>query len=86
MLQEWRFSYCRFIYFIYLLYMLDYKLVYDKPSKETFEKCLADLIIEKNKILLNKHEEQLIEYIDKVIESIQVYLSIVDFESQIEEE
>ena len=66
--------------------MLDYKLVYDKPSKETFEKCLADLIIEKNKILLNKHEEQLIEYIDKVIESIQVYLSIVDFESQIEEE
>ena len=52
--------------------MLDYKLFYDKPSKETFEKCLADLIIEKNKIILNKHEEQLIEYIDKVIESIQV--------------
>jgi hypothetical protein len=47
------------------------------PSKDVYEKCLIELITEKNNIILNeKYDKDLIDKIDKVIESIKVYLSI----------
>ena len=48
-----------------------------KPNKEIFEKCLADLITEKNKIILEEHDKELIEYINRIIESILIYLNIL---------
>lgn len=48
----------------------------NRPNKDVFEKCLLDLITEKNKILSNEHDKNLIHEIDKVIESIEIYLSI----------
>lgn len=48
----------------------------NRPNKDVFEKCLLDLITEKNKILSNEHDKNLINEIDKVIESIEIYLSI----------
>jgi hypothetical protein len=47
------------------------------PTKDVFEKCLLDLIVERNNLLSNEEEnKKLIEEVDKVIESIQIYLSI----------
>ena len=58
----------------------------NKPTKDVFEQCLVNLIIEKNKILLNensnendksiKDNKELMEYINKIIENIHSYLSI----------
>jgi len=48
----------------------------NRPNKDVFEKCLLDLITEKNKILSNENDKNLINEIDKVIESIEIYLSI----------
>lgn len=48
-----------------------------KPTKDIYEKCLMELISEKHNILLNEeYDKNLIDKIDKVIESIQIYLSI----------
>jgi hypothetical protein len=47
------------------------------PSKDIWEKCLTDLLIEKNNIINNEESNKdLIDKIDKVIESIQMYLSV----------
>jgi hypothetical protein len=48
----------------------------NRPNKDVFEKCLLDLITEKNKILLNEDDKNLINEIDKLIKSIEIYLSI----------
>lgn len=48
-----------------------------RPTKDVYEKCLIELITEKHNILLNEeYDKNLIEKIDKVIESIQIYLSV----------
>ena len=48
-----------------------------KPTKDIYEKCLIDLITEKHNIMTNEeYDKNLIDKIDKVIESIQLYLSI----------
>ena len=48
-----------------------------KPTKDIYEKCLIEIITEKNNIILNEeYDKNLIDRIDKVIESIQSYLSI----------
>ncbi len=48
----------------------------NRPTKDKWEKCLLDLILEKNKILSSEgeHDKKMIEEIDKAIESIQQYL------------
>ena len=47
------------------------------PTKDVFEKCLLELMIEKQKIILNEnYDKNLIEHIDKVIESIQQYVLV----------
>lgn len=46
------------------------------PTKDIYEKCLIELMTEKNNIISNKeYNKNLIDKIDKVIESINVYLS-----------
>ena len=48
-----------------------------RPTKDIYEKCLIALITEKNNLMSKEHHDQnLIDKIDKVIESIQQYLSI----------
>jgi hypothetical protein len=48
-----------------------------KPTKDIYEKCLIELITEKHNLMSKEHHDQnLIDKIDKVIESIQQYLSI----------
>lgn len=49
-----------------------------RPSKEVYEKCLIELISEKHNIMKTDAEpnKEFIDKIDKVIESIQQYLSI----------
>lgn len=48
-----------------------------RPAKDVYEKCLVELINEKNNIISNEeYDKNLIDKIDKVIESILVYLSI----------
>jgi hypothetical protein len=48
-----------------------------KPTKDIYEKCLIELITEKHNIMTNEeYDKNLIDKIDKVIESIQLYLSI----------
>jgi hypothetical protein len=48
-----------------------------RPTKDVYEKCLIELFIEKNTIMSNKdYDKNLIDKIDKVIESIRVYLSV----------
>lgn len=49
----------------------------EKPKRIVFEKMLIDLIIERNKV--NPEDEILIGKIDNVIESIKVYLNVIDF-------
>ena len=49
----------------------------NRPTKNIYKKCLIELISERNSII--SHEEYdkiLIDKIDTVIESIQLYLSI----------
>ena len=46
-----------------------------RPTKDVYEKCLIELLIEKNAIMSTEdYDKNLIEKIDKVIESIQIYL------------
>ncbi len=53
------------------------EFIENRPTKEIYEKCLMELIMEKKNIMSNEnYEKDLIEKIDKVIESIQIYLSI----------
>jgi hypothetical protein len=47
------------------------------PTKDVFEKCLIELMIEKQNTISNEnYDKNLIEHIDKVIESIQQYLLV----------
>lgn len=49
----------------------------NKPTKDVFEKCLFDIILEKNKIMSNPdYDKNQINKLDNIIESIQAYLSI----------
>ena len=48
-----------------------------RPTKDVYEKCLIELITEKQNIISNEeYDKNLIDKIDKVIESIYIYLSI----------
>jgi len=49
-----------------------------RPTKDIYEKCLIELITEKHNIISNEedYDKNVIDKIDKVIESIQVYLSV----------
>ena len=47
-----------------------------RPTKDVFEKCLVELVNEKNKIILSEDNKNLMDQLDKLIESIQIYLSI----------
>jgi hypothetical protein len=49
----------------------------NRPTKDIYEKCLIELLIEKNNIIANEeYDKNLLDKIDKVIESIQIYLSV----------
>ena len=48
----------------------------NRPTKDVYEKCLIELITEKNKIISNEENKKQINDYDKLIESIQIYLSI----------
>jgi hypothetical protein len=57
------------------------KIIFDlleyRPSKEVFEKSLLDIISEKNKIIKDvENSKKLMVELDKLIESIQIYLSV----------
>jgi len=47
-----------------------------RPTKYVFEKVLMDLITEKTKIIPNEENKKLIDEIDKIMESIQIYVSV----------
>ena len=48
-----------------------------RPTKDVFQQCLLDLTIEKNRIVEDKIEDKkLLDEIDKVMESIQLYLRV----------
>jgi hypothetical protein len=48
-----------------------------RPVKDVYEKCLMELITEKHNIISNKdYDKNLINKIDKVINSIHIYLSV----------
>ena len=48
-----------------------------RPTKDIYQKCLIELTTEKYNIIANKeYDKELIDKIDKVIESIQSYLSV----------
>ena len=48
-----------------------------RPTKDVYEKCLIELITEKHIIISNEeYDKNLIDNIDKVIESIYIYLSV----------
>jgi hypothetical protein len=61
----------------------DFKLIFNEffrnpPSRDIYEKVLVELITEKNNILSNlEYDKKLIDEIDKVIDSINMYLSII---------
>jgi hypothetical protein len=48
----------------------------NRPTKYVYEKCLTDLMTEKNKIIPNEENKKRINDYEKLIESIQIYLSI----------
>jgi hypothetical protein len=49
----------------------------NRPTKDVFQKCLMECIIEKNNLVSDgESNKDLLDRIDKVIESIQVYLSV----------
>lgn len=48
-----------------------------RPTKDVYEKCLIELITEKQNIISNEeYDKNLIDKIDKVIESIYIYLNV----------
>jgi hypothetical protein len=48
-----------------------------RPTKDVYEKCLIELITEKQNIISNEeYDKSLIDKIDKVIESIYIYLNV----------
>lgn len=48
-----------------------------RPTKDIYEKCLIELITEKNNIISKEeYDKNLIDKIDKLIESIQIYLTV----------
>jgi hypothetical protein len=48
-----------------------------RPTKDIYEKCLLELYTEKHNIILNEnYDKKLINKIDKVLESIHIYLSV----------
>lgn len=48
-----------------------------RPTKDVYEKCVIELITEKHYIISNKeYDKDLVDKIDKVIESIYIYLGI----------
>ena len=48
-----------------------------RPTKDVYEKCLIELITEKQNIISNEeYDKNLIDKIDKVIESIYIYLTV----------
>ena len=48
-----------------------------RPTKDIYEKYLIELMTEKQNIISNKeYDKNLIDKIDKVIESIHIYLSV----------
>jgi hypothetical protein len=48
-----------------------------RPTKDVYKKCLIELIAEKNNIISNEeYDKNLIDKIDKVIESIYIYLTV----------
>lgn len=48
-----------------------------RPTKDVYEKCLLELITEKQNIISNEeYDKNLIDKIDKVIESIYIYLTV----------
>ena len=52
-------------------------LMVKRPTKDVFQQCLLDLTIEKNRIVGDKIEDKkLLDEIDKVMESIQLYLRV----------
>lgn len=49
----------------------------NRPTRDVFDKVLIEAIIERNKIVSEtNYDKQYIEMVDKVIESIQIYLSV----------
>jgi hypothetical protein len=49
----------------------------NRPTKDVYEKCLLELITEKHNIVANEeYEKDMIDRIDKVIESIEAYLYV----------
>lgn len=47
------------------------------PTRDVFEKILLEAIIERNKVVAETdNDKRYLEMIDKVIESIQIYLSV----------
>jgi hypothetical protein len=48
-----------------------------RPTKDVYEKCLLELIIEKNRIVSNEeYEQKFIDELDKLIQCIQLYLTV----------
>ena len=48
-----------------------------RPTKDIYEKCLIELVTEKHNIITNEeYDKNLIDKIDKIIESIYIYLSV----------
>ena len=52
------------------------KFLKKMPTKDLFEKCLLEIVTEKNRIISNHDNKNLIDQVDKLIESIQIYLII----------
>jgi hypothetical protein len=56
------------------------EIVEKMPPKASFEKCMVEIICEKNKLLENENltekDKKLIEEYDKVVQRIQQYLSV----------
>lgn len=49
----------------------------NRPTKDVFQKCLMECIIEKNTLIADgETDKDLLDRIDKVIESIQIYLNV----------
>ena len=52
-------------------------IVENRPTRDVFEKVLIEAIIERNKIVSQPdYDKRYIEMVNKVIESITIYLSV----------
>lgn len=51
------------------------EIINNKPSRDVCQKCILELILEIEK-LSNEEDKREIELINKVIESIQIYLDV----------